>query len=89
VLAHFYFFSPAVQLTTTVIGCDVVCSTAVLTKKRWPSAETSYGWRSPRTDLEQRPHGADFKARALVIDRRRYQFVVRRQVEKLFAIRSA
>jgi hypothetical protein len=38
-----HFFSPAVQLTTSVMAADAVSSTRVLTRKRWPSAETSYG----------------------------------------------
>ena len=38
-----YFFSPAVQLTTRVMADEAVSSTSVLTRKRWPSAEMSYG----------------------------------------------
>jgi hypothetical protein len=38
-----YFFSPAVQLMTRVMADDAVSSTSVLTRKRWPSAEMSYG----------------------------------------------
>ena len=37
-----HFFSPAVQLRTTVMGADVACSGTVLIRKRWPSADTSY-----------------------------------------------
>ena len=40
--AYLHFFSPAVQLTTTEMGCDADCSGAVLIRKRWPSADTSY-----------------------------------------------
>ena len=34
-------FKSAVQFCTSVMGADTFCSTAVLTRKRWPSAVTS------------------------------------------------
>ena len=37
-----HFFSPAVQLRTTVIGADAACSGTVLIRNRWPSADTAY-----------------------------------------------
>ena len=37
-----HFFSPAVQLRTTVIGVDAACPGGVLIRKRWPSADTPY-----------------------------------------------
>jgi len=37
-----HFFTPAVQLTTTVMGSEAACSGNVLIRNRWPSAETSY-----------------------------------------------
>src|SRR5206468_4126841 len=37
-----YFFSEAVQFCTRVRGAISACSTGVLTRKRLPSAETSY-----------------------------------------------
>ncbi len=40
-LQPIYFFKSAVQLTTSVMGEEVFCSTAVLTRKRWPSAVAS------------------------------------------------
>jgi YHS domain-containing protein len=37
-----HFFDLGLQLTTTVIGVGAACSGAVLIRKRWPSADTSY-----------------------------------------------
>ena len=37
-----FFFSPAVQLRTTVMGAEATCSGAVMIRKRCPSADTSY-----------------------------------------------
>src|SRR5713101_905537 len=37
-----FAFSAAVQLTTTVSGCDVSSATGVFTRNRWSSAATSY-----------------------------------------------
>ena len=38
-----HFLTPAVQLTTTVMGADSACSGSVLIRNRWPSAATAYG----------------------------------------------
>jgi hypothetical protein len=37
-----YFFNPAVQFWISVSGGPVFCSGAAVTRKRWPSGETSY-----------------------------------------------
>src|ERR1700686_4504385 len=42
-----HFFSPAVQLRTTVIRADAACSGTLLIRKRWPSADTLYRLRPP------------------------------------------
>ena len=40
-----YRLSSAVQLSTTVIGDVLASSSGVLTRKRWPSGVTAYGYR--------------------------------------------
>src|SRR5262245_25067355 len=40
-LCTFYFFSPASQLTSTVIGPDATCSSIAAIRNRLPSGETA------------------------------------------------
>src|ERR1700676_2248683 len=37
-----HFFSPAVQLTTTVMGAEFACWGIMSIRNRWPSADTAY-----------------------------------------------